>query len=78
MIKAAGRSVTLEFRLEMAELADAFAEGAKALEPQITQAGYRLADVNVRELTARTTVLNAEEALPGGRAPDTGSLDIRI
>ena len=78
MIRAAGRSVALEFRLENAELADAFGEGAKALEPLIGQAGYRLTEVNVRELAARTTVLNAEEALSGQAAPDTGSLDIRV
>lgn len=78
MIRAAGHSVGLEFRLENAELTDAFNEAAKALEPLIEQAGYRLTEVNVRELTARTTVLNAEEALSDEAAPDTGSLDIRI
>ena len=78
MIRADGRSVALEFRLENAEVADAFSKGAKALEPLIGQAGYRLTGVNVRELAARTTVLNAEEALSGQVAPDTGSLDIRV
>lgn len=78
MIRAAGRSVTLEFRLEMAELTDAFEQGARALEPLIAQAGYRLTGVNVQELAVKTTVLNAEDALSQGKTPDTGGLDIRV
>ncbi len=78
MIRAAGRSVTLEFALEQAELSDAFAEGAAELEPLIAQTGYRLSQVSVRELSTRTTVLNAEEALTQGQAANTGGLDIKI
>ena len=78
MIRALGHSVTLEFRLEEADLCGAFAEGAKRLEPLIAQAGYRLSDVSVRRLDTRTTVLNAEETLNEGKASDTGGLDIRI
>ncbi len=78
MIKAAGRNVTLEFRLEAAELTQAFEQGARALEPMIVQAGFRLTDVSAKELAARTTVLNAEDAQPGGQRTDAGGLDVRI
>jgi hypothetical protein len=78
MIRATGRSVALEFRLEQAALAEAFAEGAKRLEPLVAQAGYRLGDISVRALETKTTVLSAEETLTEGRAADTGGLDIRI
>jgi hypothetical protein len=78
MIKASGRSVALDFKLEQADLADEFAEGARQLEPLITQTGYRLSGVSISELDMRTTVLNAEEVLSEGQASDTGGLDIRI
>ncbi len=78
MIRAAGHSVTLEFRLEMEALTGAFEQAAKELETVIAQTGFRLSGVSVRELAVRTTVLNAEEAQPKRQAPGTGSLDIRI
>lgn len=78
MIRARGRSVTLEFRLEQQSLAGEFEEGAKALAPAIEQAGYHLGSISVCPMAAKTTVLNAEDVLTGGRAADTGGLDIRI
>jgi len=78
MIRARGRSVSLEFRLEQESLAVEFEEEAKALAPAIEQAGYRLGDVSVRPLAAKTTVLNTEDVLTEGHAADSGGLDIRI
>ena len=78
MIRARGRSVSLEFRLEQESLAGAFEEGAKALAPAIEQAGYSLGSISVCPLAAKTTVLNAEDVLTEGHAADTGGLDIRI
>ena len=78
MIRARGRSVSLEFRLEQQSLAGEFEEGAKALAPAIELAGYRLGSISVCPLAAKTTVLNAEDVLTGGHTADTGGLDIRI
>jgi hypothetical protein len=78
MIRARGRSVALEFRLEQVAFAEAFEEGAKDLASAIAQAGYQMGDVSVRPLAAKTTVLNAEDVLTEGRAKDIGGMDIRI
>ncbi|MGI5918668.1 MAG: hypothetical protein ACOX8N_03305 [Christensenellales bacterium] len=78
MIRARGRSITLEFRLEQESLAGEFEKGAKALAPAIEQAGYYLGSISVCPLAAKTTVLNAEDVLTEGHAADTGGLDIRI
>jgi len=78
MIRARGRSVSLEFRLEQESLAGEFEESAKALAPAIEQAGYHLGSISVCPLAAKTTVLNAEDVLTEGHAADTGGLDIRI
>ena len=78
VIRAGASSVSLEFRLEQSELSGAFVQGAKQMEPMISQMGYRLAEVSAHELTAKTTVLTAEEVLTKGQNAAPGSLDVRI
>jgi hypothetical protein len=78
VIRAGASSVSLEFRLEQSELGGAFVQGAKQMEPMIAQMGYRLTEVSAHELTAKTTVLTAEEVLLKGQKAAPGSLDVRI
>ena len=78
VIRAGASSISLEFRLEQSQLSGAFVQGAKQMEPMISQMGYRLAEVSAHELTAKTTVLTAEEVLSKGQNAAPGSLDVRI
>jgi Flagellar hook-length control protein FliK. len=78
LIREAGGSVSLEFRLEQPETMDMFKRNEKALERAVDAAGYRLTGLRYAGLETKTSVLNAAETA-GMEAGDAAEgVDVRI
>lgn len=78
LIKTSGKSLNIEFNLEDMRLGDEMKADATRLEQAVRQAGYQFAGVSVKQLAARTTVLNAQERFEKETDGSAGNLDIRI
>ncbi len=78
LIKADGKSITLEIHLENINVRESLSEELKDLKKAVEATGYKLSNVSVSPLSARTTVLNAEEKLMKEAGGSAGNLDIRI
>ena len=78
LIKTSGKSLGIEFNVEDMRLADDMRLDAAVLKDAVQQAGYSLLGITVKELTSRTTVLNAEERFDKQADGSAGNLDIRV
>ena len=78
LIREAGGSISLEFRLEQMDAAEMFKSKSAMLTQVVEASGYRLAGVRFAKLERRTTVINAGEAvdLMAGNTPR--GVDVRI
>lgn len=64
LIKESGGSISLEFRLEQPEITETLKQSAAAIAQAAEAGGYRLTGIRFAGLEKRTTVLNADEAIP--------------
>ncbi len=78
LVKTSGKTLNIEFNMEDMRLADDMRTDAAQLKGAVQQAGYTLSGVSVKQLVARTTVLNAEERFEKETDGSAGSLDIRV
>ncbi len=78
LIKTSGKNLGIEFNVEDMRLADDMRMDAAVLKEAVQQAGYSLLGISVKELTSRTTVLNAEERFDKQADGSAGNLDIRV
>ncbi len=78
LVKTSGKTLNIEFNMEDMRLADDMRADAAQLKGAVQQAGYTLAGVSVKQLTSRTTVLNAEERLEKETDGSAGNVDIRV
>jgi len=78
LIREAGGGISLEFRVERADTAEAFKIQSALLAQAVEATGYRLTAIRFTGLDRRTTVVNAGEAagLDVRQAPN--GVDIRI
>lgn len=78
LIKTNGKSLNIEFNLEDMRLGDEMKIDAVSLEQAAKESGYNLAGISVKQLAARTTVLNAENRLEKEAGVSAGNVDVRI
>lgn len=78
LIRTSGKSLGIEFNLEDMRLGDEMLAGAAPLKEAVNRAGYSLLGVSVKQLAARTTVLNAEARFEKDSGDSAGNLDVRI
>lgn len=78
LVRTSGKSLGIEFNLEDMRLGDEMLADAARLKEAVNRAGYSLLGVSVKQLAARTTVLNAEERFEKESGDSTGNLDVRI
>ena len=78
LIREEGGSISLEFRLEQADMADTFKQHSGPLQEAVETAGYKLTGMRFAGLEKKTTVLNAGEmvSLDAGAAPH--GIDVQI
>jgi hypothetical protein len=78
LVKTSGKNLNIEFNLEDMRLGDEMETEAGLLKEAVQQAGYNFSGVSVKQLNARTTVLNAEERFDKEADGSAGNLDVRI
>ncbi len=78
LVKTSGKNLNIEFNMENMRLADEMLSDATQLKSVVQQTGYTLAGISVKQLSARTTVLNAEERFEKEADGSAGNVDIRI
>ncbi len=78
LVKTSGKTLNIEFNMEDMQLADDMRADAAQLKGAVQQAGYTLSGVSVKQLTSRTTVLNAEERFEKETDGSAGNVDIRV
>jgi hypothetical protein len=78
LVKTSGKSLSIEFNLEDMRLSEEMKADAAYLERAVKEAGYQLAGVSVKELAARTTVLNAQDRFEKEANSSAGNVDVRI
>ncbi len=78
LIKTSGKNLSIEFNLEDMRLGEEIKADAAYLKQAAEDAGYRLSDVSVKELAARTTVLNAQGRLETEAGGSAANVDVRI
>lgn len=78
LIKTNGKSLNIEFNIEDMRLGDEMKIDAVGLEQAVKESGYNLADISVKQLAARTTVINAESRLEKEAGVSAGNVDVRI
>lgn len=78
LVKTSGKTLNIEFNMEDMRLADEALADAAQLKDAVRQAGYTLFGISIKQLTSRTTVLNAEERLINEADGSAGNVDIRV
>lgn len=78
LVKTSGKTLNIEFNMEDMRLADEALADAAQLKDVVRQAGYTLFGISIKQLTSRTTVLNAEERLIKEADGSAGNVDIRV
>jgi len=78
LIREANGGLTIEFRLERADLADAFRSGTASLKETAEASGYKLEGIRFSGLERRTTILNADSAIPPDLGETRYSVDITV
>jgi len=78
LVKTSGRNLSVEFNLEDMRLADEVMTEADGLKTAVRQSGYTLTGIGVKQLAARTSVLNTEERFEKEAGGSAGNLDVRI